>query len=263
MPGADEAIKAGDVAAARAALIEEVRARPEDRAARMFLIQVLMVLGEWDKALTHIRALANLSPEALTFQTAYDRLIAGERSREAVLRGEAAAEKLADGGPWFDKLIQGLAADARGDAAAATALRTEAFDGMPETPGEVDGARFRAFVDTDARFGPALEAIIDGRYGLVPFEAVSRLESAGAQNLRDLVWLPVQLTLKSGKSGAVFLPARYPGAQNESDGMLKLARRTEWTDRGDLGSAGRGQRVFDADGSDIDLLSLRRLVFDA
>ena len=92
MSKADDAIKAGDVAAARAALIEEVRARPDDRAARMFLIQVQMVLGEWDKALTQIRALANLSPEAMTFQTAYDRLIAAEKQRAAVFKGQARAE---------------------------------------------------------------------------------------------------------------------------------------------------------------------------
>lgn len=261
MAGADELIQAGDVAAARAALIEEVRARPDDRAARMFLIQVQMVLGEWDKALTHMRALANLSPEALTFQTAYDRLIAGERMREAVFRGEAVAGKLAEGGPWFDKLIEALSADTRGDAAAATALRTEAFDAAPETPGDADGTAFTFFADTDTRLGPVLEVIIDGRYGLIPFEAVSKLESPGARDLRDIVWLPVQLTLKSGQAGAAFVPTRYPGAAAESDGQLKLARRTEWVDRGDLGSTGRGQRVFDADGTEIDLLSLRRLTF--
>ena len=72
MPSPDELIRQGDVAGARAALIDEVRARPDDRRARMFLSQVLMVLGEWDKALTHMKAIANLSPEAMTLFTAYD-----------------------------------------------------------------------------------------------------------------------------------------------------------------------------------------------
>jgi type VI secretion system protein ImpE len=262
MSAADEAIEAGDVAAARAALIDEVRAKPDDRAARMFLIQVQMVLGEWDKALTHIRTLANLSPEAMTFQAAYDRLIAAERQREAVFKGQARAEALAEGGPWFGQLIDALAADASGDAETATRLRAQAYDEAPETPGEADGHRFEFIADTDARLGPALEVIIDGRYGLVPFEAITLLESEGAKDLRDIVWLPVRLTLKSGRSGAVFIPTRYPGAGAEADGMLKLARRTEWDERGDLGNAGRGQRVLDAGGADIDLLTLRRLTFE-
>ena len=50
----------------------------------MFLSQVLLVLGEWDKALTHMKALANLSPEALTLFTAYDRAITAEKQRDAV-----------------------------------------------------------------------------------------------------------------------------------------------------------------------------------
>ena len=90
MASPDELIRAGDVAAARAALIEEVRARPDDRKARMFLSQVLLVLGEWDKALTHMKALANLSPEALTLFTAYDRAITAEKQREAVFAAKAA-----------------------------------------------------------------------------------------------------------------------------------------------------------------------------
>ena len=64
MASPDELIRQGDAVAARAALVEEVRARPDDRRARMFLSQVLMVLGEWDKALTHMKAIASLSPLA-------------------------------------------------------------------------------------------------------------------------------------------------------------------------------------------------------
>ncbi len=263
MASPDDLIKAGDVAAARAALIEEVRAHPDDRKPRMFLSQLLLVLGEWDKALTHMKALANLSPEALTLFTAYDRAIMAEKQREAVFAGKASPEGLAPAGPWFQLLLQALAAETRGDAEAAAGLRAEAFDQAPETKGEADGVAFDFIADADSRFGPALEAIVDGKYGLVPFEAVVELVCDGVRDLRDLVWMPARITLKTGQSGHIFIPARYPGAASDDDSAVRLARKTVWEDNGDLGTRGRGQRVFDAGESEIALLELRRLAFGA
>jgi type VI secretion system protein ImpE len=263
MPSPDELIRAGDLAAARAALVDEVRARPDHRPARMFLSQVQLLLGEWDKALTHMKALAGLSPEALTLFTAYDRLVTAEKTRESVFAGQAAPVALEDGGPWFDALVSALAADIKGDAGAAASLREQAFNDAPDTPGDVDGHRFSFIADADARFGPSLEAMLDGRYGLIPFEAIASLESDGAKDLRDLVWLPARLTLKSGKAGHVFIPTRYPGAPSSPDPLVKLARKTEWTGRADLGNAGAGQRLLDAEGHEVALLDLRRLIFDA
>lgn len=263
MASADDHIRAGDVAAARAALVEEVRARPDDRKARMALSQLLLVLGEWDKALTHMKALANLSPEALTLFTAYDRAVAAEKQREAVFAGKAPPEGLAPGGPWFQLLLQALAAEAKGDAETAARLRAEAFDAAPETKGKADDLAFDFIADADSRFGPALEAIVEGKYGLIPFEAVVELSLDGVRDLRDLVWMPARITLKTGQSGHVFLPVRYPGAAADEDPAVRLARKTEWIDRGDLGNHGRGQRVFDAGEAEVAILELRRLTFDA
>lgn len=263
MASPDELIRSGDVAGARAALIDEVRSKPDDRKSRMFLSQVLLVLGEWDKALTHMKALANLSPEAQTLYIAYDRAIAAERVREAVFAGNAAPEGLASGGPWFDLLLQALAAELKGDAEAAARLRAEAFDQAPETKGTADGTPFDFISDADARFGPAIEAIIEGKYGLVPFEAIVSLSCDGVTDLRDLVWMPARIVLKTGQSGHVFLPVRYPGAATDADPAIKLARKTEWEDAGDLGNRGRGQRVFDAGDQEIAMLDLRNLSFVA
>ena len=102
---------------------------------------------------------------------------------------------------------------------------------------------------------------MEGKYGLVPFEAVTELSLDGVRDLRDLVWMPARLTLKTGQSGHVFLPVRYPGAAADADAAIKLARKTEWDDGGDLGNRGRGQRVFDAGDAEIAILELRRLTF--
>ena len=102
--------------------------------------------------------------------------------------------------------------------------------------------------------------MIAGRWGLTPFEAVASITSEGASDLRDLVWYPVQIAFKTGQSVAAFLPARYPGTTRCEEADLLLCRRTDWHD-GAAGQEGLGQRLWTlSDGSDVDLLSLRRLV---
>jgi type VI secretion system protein ImpE len=264
MPDAGELIRKGDLGGARAALVEEVRANPGDMRPRMFLSQVLCVLGEWDKAEAHLRAMASAEAPAMMLQKTLSQVIAAERVREDVFAGRVAMPVLVDSpAPWVASLTAALEAEHKGDLAAAGAMRAQAFEDSPETPGTADGTAFTFITDADARFGPCLEAIIDGQYGLIPFEAVAALQSAGPADLRDLVWQPVGLTLRSGRNGMAFLPARYPGAAGDPDDLVRLARKTEWQNRPGLGPAGRGQRVFDADGTEIALLSLRRIDFAA
>jgi type VI secretion system protein ImpE len=112
------------------------------------------------------------------------------------------------------------------------------------------------------RFGPAFEAIVAGRYGLVPFDAVKSITTDGPRDLRDLLWLPVQMELRSGQSTASFLPARYPGSEAASDGALQLGKQTDWADRA-WGQAGLGQRLWTlSDESEVGLLQFRELTFD-
>jgi len=157
--------------------------------------------------------------------------------------------------------VAALAADARGDAKDAAAKREQAFDAAPDTPGELDGVAFDFIADGDTRFGPSFEAIIAGRWGIVPFDSVESIKSEGPRDLRDLVWLPVQLAFKSGQSVNAMLPTRYPGSEFEPDAAIRLARRTDWRDAS-WGTAGVGQHEWSlSGGEDTGVLSLRKLTF--
>jgi type VI secretion system protein ImpE len=261
MADADALLRAGDLDGARAALVEAVRRAPSDQPVRMFLFQLLCVLGEWDKALAQLRTLAQLSAEAQMLAVAYGQAIEAEQFRAKVFRGEAQPALLVRSSPWAGDLAGALAALCQGRVDDAEALRAQAFDAAPDTPGELDGQPFDWLTDSDQRFGPTIEAIIAGQWGLVPFDAIEKLDSEGPKDLRDIVWYPVQLRFKSGQSVAALLPARYPGAEAEADSGLRLARGTDWADQ-PWGQAGRGLHEWSlSDGSEAGLLSLRRLTF--
>lgn len=262
MADPDALLRSGDIDGARAALVDIVRSRPGDDKARMFLFQLFCVLGEWDKARKQLEVLVQVAENAQMLSVTYNQAIEAEQQRAQVFLGKAEMPVLVGMGGWVEGVARSITMLAQGHGAAAEEARDEAFSAAPDTPGEVAGRRFEFVADADMRFGPAFEAIIAGRYGLIPFEAVKAITSDGPQDLRDTVWYPVQIALRSGQSVAAFLPARYPGSEAASSPLVKLARETDWVDQ-PWGQAGLGQKVWAlSDGTDIGLLDLRSISFD-
>ena len=251
----DDLLRSGDLAGARAALVSAVKAQAGDASARMFLWQVMAVQGDWDKAASQLRALASVSGEAQMLATVYHQAITAEAQRASAYAGRAPFPVLVSSSPWIDTLAAGLGAMAAGRVEEGAAQRDAAFDDAGDTPGEIDGAPFTWIADADPRLGPCFEAIVAGRWGLVPFEAVSRIKTEGPRDLRDVVWLPVEMALRSGQSAAALLPARYPGTEAASD-PLRLGRATEWD-----GDVPLGQRLWSRDdGAETGVLDFREIV---
>jgi len=261
MPDADDLLRAGDLSGARQALVDRVKRAPDDQPGRMFLFQLQCVLGEWEKAKAQLRLLAQMSPEAQMLSVAYNLAIDAELEREKVFAGQAPPALLVNTSEWAGDIAAALGLLAQDRADESLAARDRAFDAAPDTPGHFGDQAFDWISDADARFGPSFEAVVYGRWGLLPFEAVRKITSEGPQDLRDLVWLPVEIEFKTGQSVAAILPVRYPGSQASPSPDLVLARSTEWRE-GPTGPQGLGQRVWAlSDGDEVGLLSLRQLTF--
>ena len=96
------------------------------------------------------------------------------------------------------QIAEALQLSTQGRVEEADALRDTAFAAAPDTPGSFNDTPIAWIADADSRFGPTIEAIIGGRYGLLPFSDIAVMVSEGPRDLRDLVWYPVELTLKTG-----------------------------------------------------------------
>jgi type VI secretion system protein ImpE len=255
---AETQLKAGDIAGALQILRDRLRDSPGDQRARIFLFQALCIEGAWEKARAQLKVLAQLSPKAQMLAVAYNQAIDGEIARAAAVRGIDAAPLLHASPGWAIELANAFAADPRG----ASEMRARAFESSCDTPGDVDGQKFEYLFDGDERFGPTFEAIIAGRWGLLPFCAVEEMRTEGPVDLRDMVWLPVEIRLREGPSVAALLPVRYPGSEIDEDRELRLGRRTDW--REGAGLRGLGQRVWTTSGGkDIGILSFRKIRFVA
>ncbi len=249
-----------DLKQAEADLIARLRRTPGDVDARMQLFRVSVLLGNLDRADNQLDACVRLAPDLLETVAVYRRAVLCERQRRRVFDGQQSPRLLGEPPQWVALLAQALASR---PAAAGVPLIRAALDQAPAVGGTLDGLRFEWIGDADARLGPVLEAFVAGQYYWVPLQRVSRLSLQPPGDALDLAWYPGTLTLVSGDSQPVFVPARYPGTEQSGDPPLLPARATDWQRLDDGLDIGPGQRVFCTDLGDHPLLDCRELVLDA
>jgi type VI secretion system protein ImpE len=257
---AEAALREGRLEDALEALQADIRKKPQDKALRVFLFQLLVVTGAWERALRQLNVLVEMDAQYALLAQAYRPLIACEVFRGELFQGARSPSSLGEPLPWFGALCEAARLTAAGQHAAAQALRTQAFDEADAVPGRIDGKPFAWISDADPRLGPVLEVILHGRYLWAPFARIRKIVFDPAEDLRDLVWLPARFTWSNGGEAVGFVPTRYPGSEN-GDASVRLARSTEWHPVGDI-ALGRGQRMLATDGDDIGLLEVKEIELD-
>ncbi|TAL27180.1 MAG: tetratricopeptide repeat protein [Aquabacterium sp.] len=257
LQAAETAVKAGDPQAALQHLTTAVKAKPADAKLRIFMAQLLCVLGQWERAHTQLNVCADMDAKAIPMREMSGHALRCELIRAAVFEGKRSPMVFGQPEQWLAMLIESLLQAGTGNAALAADLAARAFDAAPATAGTVDGQPFEWIADADSRLGPVLEAFVNGRYYWIPFSRLSRISLDLPTDLRDMVWLPAQLHFDNGGETVALIPTRYPGSQSSTDGAIQLARKTEWQDQGADRFFGLGQRVLSTDAGDLDLLSVR------
>ena len=257
---AEELIAAGDPQGALDLLQRQVREHAADTKLRVFLFQLLCVLGQWQRASTQLEVCGELDAATLPMVNTYREALKCELVREAVFAGKTTPIAFGQPQAWVAWLVEALQAQARGDAVGAARLRTEAFQGAPATPGTLNGEAFEWIADADSRLGPVIEAVIKGRYCWVPFAAVAKVVIEAPVDLRDLVWAPAQFQLHNGGQTVALIPTRYVGSGASATGALQLSRATEWLELAPDHFSGLGQRLFTTSGPELGLLETREIV---
>jgi type VI secretion system protein ImpE len=257
---AEFSLKSGDPAAALAQLQDQVRARPDDPKLRIFLFQLLCLVGRWDRALNQLNVAADLDAAALAMKQTYGDAVRCEAIRTDVFEGRKSPMIFGQPDQWLALLIESLLLAGRGEPQRSQELRARAFEEAPATAGSVDGRQFSWIADADSRIGPVLEAVINGRYYWVPFSRLLKVDIEPPEDLRDMVWTPAHLQFENGGESVALVPTRYPGSESSADGMIVLARKTTWEEIAPDTFRGLGQRVFATDVDDIPLMDVRSIV---
>ena len=259
---AESLVRAGDPQGALASLTAAVKAAPAKPQLRIFLTQLLCVLGQWERAHTQLNVVADLDASAAPMREMVGYALRCELLRAAVFAGKRSPMIFGQPDEWIALLIESLLQSGQAGAEMAAQLADRAFEAAPATPGRINGAPFEWIADADSRLGPVLEAMVNGKYYWVPFSRLSSVKFEEPQDLRDRVWLPAHLCFANGAEVIAMVPVRYPGSQSSLDGQILMASKTEWQDIGFGRFAGLGQRVLATDQGEHDLLNVRLIELD-
>lgn len=256
---AKEHLKAGELDAALGSLQDEIRRQPANTKYRVFLFQLLAVLGQWERALNQLKVIGELDATALPMVHTYREALRCEMLRARVFAGKASPVVFGEPTRWLALLIEALRLSAVGDHEKALPLREEAFELAPATAGTLDGVAFEWIADADARLGPVLEAIMNGGYYWVPFERIRAIRIAPPEDLRDMVWAAAEIDWPNGGTGVALVPSRYAGSEHAADKALSLARSTIWEEPTPGVFTGLGQRILATDTGEYPLLEIRAI----
>lgn len=254
--------KDGSLSALMESTMAQVRKEPSRPDLRVLLFQLFCINGTWEKALNQLATAAQQDKAMEEMARAYREVIRCEVFRGRVFKGEKMPLFLGEPEEWLAQLAEALRLNALGKPEEAAAMRAKAFDAAPTTGGSLDNQDFAWIADGDARLGPVLEAVVNGKYYWIPYHRLSAIRLEAPSDLRDLVWLPAMLTFATGGEQVAFIPSRYPGSETQGEDC-RLGRRTEWQDLGADTWAGLGQRMFTTDQGEYPLLDTRNIQLSA
>lgn len=245
---------------------DQVRKEPAQVQHRIFLFQLFCLFGQWGRALNQLNVLAEIDVASLPMVHTYREALQCEGLRAQVFAGQRSPLIVGEPSRWMALLLEALRLSAHGHSAEAIALRTEAFELAETTPGRIEDpgpSVFDWIADADERFGPMIEAILDGKYYWIPFERVKSLHLEAPHDLRDLVWMPAFIMWQNGGESAALIPTRYPGSEQSTDERILKAARTEWLHSDNGLICGLGQRMLITDQGELPLMDLRSLHLDS
>lgn len=226
-----------------------IRQQPGDDANRWALVEMLCVLGQWERALRQAQATAKLSDKWQPNAHLIRGLIRAEHMRGEVFAGKQIPVPVIDHPQWMQHLASALTHNAQGRPDDADSERRLALEQAPthagvcawqhrpsanaqagNAAGSVQVApnadRLPAWEeqaytwigDSDTRLGPVCEVMVAGGYRWLAFADIERLDIDPPSRLLDLVWLPARLRLRGTQSANrdihCFLPTRYCGTES-------------------------------------------------
>ncbi|GAB6909187.1 conserved hypothetical protein [Desulfosarcina cetonica] len=251
----------GRINEARQMLVDRVKKKPTDSVARSLLFQVMLLGGEWDKALRQLDIAASQKTGSEMGETVYRNLILAEKERLAVARMDQRPTFFPEIPDYADDFFEALERLQAKDGEAAAAIFQRIDAGLPQPRGTLNGTPFTGFRETDATLTYVIEAIEYERYLWVPIASIRELVVSPPKTLMDLIWAKGRITTWEGLTMGCFLPVCYPRSFESSDDRIRLGRLTEWQPLGGAFARGMGQHVYDVGGTDRAIFEIKEAVF--
>ena len=253
-----EAVSSGQLDIALRELEADIRKNPADLSLRIYLFQLLSVLGQWKRASDQLDFIEGMKLNEVMAEI-FKPLVQNEILRSDVFAGKTIPLIFGEPQAWGELLFKALQEEVRGNLQLAANLRVEALEKAPATAGKINEDHFDWICDADSRLGPVLEACVNKKYYWIPWNKIKSIIFHPPSDLRDIVWAPVEFVWANNDQAKGHVFVRYSGTDKSDDHQLKLSRLTQWEEKHKNQFHGLGQRMLTTDQKDYSLLEIRSL----
>jgi type VI secretion system protein ImpE len=255
--------RAGKLADAVAAANAAVRKAPADLAPRVLLAELLLFAGNLERADVILDAGSGVDPQAAVVIAEFRQLVRAEMARRQQRRDGRLPEFLGEPTATLATILQATIALRAGDTAEAGALAAKAETLRPRVTGSIDGKAFDDFRDADDLQAGYFEVLTTtGKYFWIPTERIESINFDKPKRARDLYWRRVNMSVRSGPDGVVYMPALYGDDDPGLADALRLGQATDWIEVSEALVRGAGQRMFLAGDDTISMMDLTEMTFD-
>ena len=109
----------------------QIKKDPSNAKLRVFLFQLLLISGQWERALVQLRVVGELDASTLLMVQTYRAAIECVALRAKVFSGEHSPLIFGQPQQWIALLVEGLRLDAIGQSHESARLRNQAFELAP------------------------------------------------------------------------------------------------------------------------------------
>lgn len=222
-----ELFQEGRLQEALAALNRDALNAPGNMDAQLFLCELLLFAGDLDGVRKRLDNISQDLPSMREYVEDYLQLLSAESKRQRLLI-DVDPGLLLEPPEHFALRLEAVQLLRQGRFDQAVHTLDEADAHAPWVAGHIDGREFDGARDCDDLLAPFLEVLVDDQYVWFPMEQIGRLRLAKPASIRDRLFIPAQLSSKSGQTWNVYLPALYAGSHLHADNDIRLGRTTDW-----------------------------------
>jgi len=241
-----ELFKQGRLTDAIVSATENVKENQSDIIVRSRLIEYLCISGQFDRADRQLEVIASQDAKTVIRVMELRQLIRASQAREEMWAKGRLPEFTSTPPEHIDYRLRALVAFREGNIAESAEWLHKAEDCRPLVSGQMGDIKFDDIRDLDDFFSGVLEVFTStGKYFWVPMEQIIEANFTPPSRPIDSAWCEVDLSLREGPSGVVYIPVIYsqPNIENKQESLI-LGRETTWLDD-DYGIVrGQGLRCF-------------------
>jgi type VI secretion system protein ImpE len=237
-------LEAGDLKGAIEAALAFVKSNPTNPSARIFLFELSIFAGDWERAKRQLDVIGHQDTTAMIGSKILEQCVLAEGKRADFFAKGEKPTFLASPPDYIYGLLTANNRMIEGNLTEAQEIFGKIDEQRPALACKINGEPVADFRDFNDSTSVVLEVIIKDDYLLVPFEQIERITFSEPKSLRDYFWRQATLETDNGTNGEVFVPTLYNDSWRSGDDRIRLGKATDWRDVNEDIYVGEGAKLF-------------------